>query len=395
MDQASVAMYLDFENLALSAETVYPSRDYPFKVEPLLDYASTKGAVVLRRAYGDWTRSAFNRYQTQLMEHGFELIHLPETNSQGKNGSDVRLAIDVMEYIALFPAIETVIIGSGDTDFIPLIQRLRSHGKNVVVMGFEHSVGTLVKRNSAEFIPLEKLLGAPESEAISPGIGEQRDALYGRRLLARFIRSKTDEGPVLMAKLKQQLLRFDPSFSERDIGFPSFKHWLLSLQGDLVRGFDTSDPSLPLVHLAESVPEIPEEINGAGSRDLAHQFLLKNLRYQTDNSARLQMASAIIAGFQKKQAMSMSDMFDFAFEYLGQAQPKSDIKKFINTLFTGGAFEPIDRRMNGSLLARPMMLRADIHLPETLDELYIQRIGDILQSRYTSLHTYEILDLMI
>lgn len=394
MDVTTVAIYLDFENLALSAEAAYPSRDYPFKVRPVLDFAATKGAVLLRKAYGDWTRPAFNRYQSTLMEAGFELVHLPETNSQGKNGSDVRLAIDVIEYVSHYPDIQTVIIGSGDTDFIPLIQRLRALGKEVIVMGFEHSVGALVKRNSAEFISLEKILGTPEEEAIAENVAEEKTPEQGRQLLARYIANRNDDGPVLMARLKQQLLRYDPTFSEKDLGFQSFKHWLLSLQGDLVKGIDHSQPSLPLVHLAEEIPEITEEQPGTVSRELAHQFLLKNLRYQPDHKLRLVIADAVLSAFAKRSSLSMSDMFDFVFEYMDQSQPKSDIKKYINTLFTGGAFEPIDRRMNGSLLARPMVLN-QAYTPESLDEIYIRRIGDILQSRYTSLHSYEILDLMM
>ncbi len=395
MDGTSVAIYLDFENLALSAEAAYPSRDYPMRIEPLLDFASSKGEVLLRCAYGDWTRPAFNRYQSQLMEYGFELVHLPETNSQGKNGSDVRLAIDVIEYVAHFPGIQTIVIGSGDTDYIPLIQRLRSLGKEVIVMGFEHSVGMLVKRNSAEFISIEKLLGPAELEAVTAGVTEEKTPEYGRRLLVRYINSRSNDGPVLMAKLKQQLLRLDPSFSEKDLGFQSFKHWLLSMQGDLVKGIDQSNASLPLVHLVEDIPDVPEEPSGLASRELAQQFLVKNLRYQQDHDMRLGIAKAVMAAFDKRDMMSMSDMFDFVFEYLDQEQPKSDIKKYINTLFTGGAFEPIDRRMNGSLLARPMVLQKHITDAQSLDEIYIQRIGDILQSRYTALHSYEILDLMI
>lgn len=394
MDNSSVAIYLDFENLALSAEAVYPSQDYPFKMQPVLDYASTKGDVLLRKAYADWTRPAFNRYQSSLMEHGFDLVHLPETNSQGKNGSDVRLAIDVIEYVSHFPGIHTIIIGSGDTDFIPLIQRLRSLGKEVIVMGFEHSVGALVKKNSAEFLSLEKILGPAETESILVNVSEERTPDYGRKLLARYITNRGDDGPILMARLKQQLLRFDPTFSEKDLGFQSFKHWLLSLQGDLVKGIDHSQASLPLVHLVDEIPEMPEEQSSPASRELAHQFLLKNLRYQPDHALRLEISKGVLAAFDKRTSLSMSDMFDFVFEHLEQAQPKSDIKKYINTLFTGGAFEPIDRRMNGSLLARPMVLN-QVYTPETLDEIYIQRIGDILQSRYTVLHSYEILDLMI
>ncbi|MEL6626579.1 MAG: NYN domain-containing protein, partial [Bacteroidota bacterium] len=95
----NVAIYLDFENLAISAETVYPSRDKPLDIGPLVDYATTKGVICSRKAYADWSKDIFAQYQNRLMDQGFELIHLPETNLQGKNGSDVRLAVDVMEYM--------------------------------------------------------------------------------------------------------------------------------------------------------------------------------------------------------------------------------------------------------------------------------------------------------
>ncbi|MEL6843165.1 MAG: NYN domain-containing protein, partial [Bacteroidota bacterium] len=158
MEGGNVAIYLDFENLAISADTVYPSRVGPLSIDPIVEFALDKGAIRIKRAYADWSRDLFAQYQPKLMEKGFELIHLPATNLQGKNGSDVRLAIDVMEMLEQFSDIDFVIIGSGDTDFIPLIQRLRSRGKTVLVLGFEHSVGNLVKLNSAAFKSLEELL---------------------------------------------------------------------------------------------------------------------------------------------------------------------------------------------------------------------------------------------
>ena len=79
-------------------------------------------------------------------------------------GPSVRLAVDVMENLELFPSIDTIVIGSGDTDFIPLLQKIRARGKNVIVVGFEHSVGSLVKSNCTEFKALTELLGEPEAE---------------------------------------------------------------------------------------------------------------------------------------------------------------------------------------------------------------------------------------
>ena len=396
MEGPTVAIYLDFENLAISAETVYPSRDKPLSIEPIVDFGSSKGIVCLKKAYADWTKDIFSQYQTLLMEQGFELIHLPETNSQGKNGSDVRLAIDVMEFMELFPHIEVIIIGSGDTDFIPLIQRLRTRGKQVIILGFEHSVGKLVKRNSAEFKSLEELIGEPEEESLSSDLKEETDASYGRALMRRFIKNRSEEGPVLMAKLKQQLLRLDPSFSEKDLGFPSFKLFVQSLTGDLIEKIDTQHSTLPLVHLNDLTPESQAPpAAGPNGKEHAEQFLNKKLRYQSYAPYRLEMSDALIKGFEYEASMSMNQMFEYVHEHLETRLPRTDIKKYINTLFTGGAFIPFEKKANGPLLSRPFCLKNDVHEPESLDQIYIQRVSEILQSRYTELKDYEILELLI
>lgn len=258
MEERTIAIYLDFENLALSAETVYSSKEKPLAMGPLVDFASAKGLICVKKAYADWSREIFSQYQNRLMEQGFELVHLPSATYQGKNGCDVRLAVDVMEYLQLHPGIHRVLIGSGDTDFIPLIQRLRARGKEVIILGFEHSVGALVKRNCNEFKSLEELLGGAEAGAPSGDLSPERLPGQGRQLLLRFIRSREEEEPLLLSALKQHLLRLDPAFSERELGFASFKDFLRSLEGDVVERFDQEQSALPLVYLRDQ-PEAPAE----------------------------------------------------------------------------------------------------------------------------------------
>jgi hypothetical protein len=99
MSETNVAIYLDFENLAISAEQVYPSKDMPLNLRPILDYAASLGNICIKKAYADWLKPAMSQYQRTLVESGFELVHLPETTSQGKNGGDVRLAFQDDRYI--------------------------------------------------------------------------------------------------------------------------------------------------------------------------------------------------------------------------------------------------------------------------------------------------------
>ncbi|MEM7657692.1 MAG: NYN domain-containing protein [Bacteroidota bacterium] len=396
MEGQNVAIYLDFENLAISADAVYPSQARPLRLQPIVDFAASKGTVFLKKAYADWSKNIFAQYQNKLLEQGFELVHLPATNKQGKNGSDVHLAVDVMEYMALSPSLDTYIIGSGDTDFIPLIQRLRTRGKRVIVIGFEHSVGPLVKRNSTEFRTLESLLGQPEIGSPSGDLHESPDPSYGRQLMLRFIQSSEETDPVLMSQLKQNLLRLDPSFSEKDLGFSNFKSFVRSMVGDLVEKIDTEHTTLPVVHLKEpSAMTSTKEPISETDRDNAMQFLSRKLRYQKEAPLRQDMSQALFASFSQQAVMSMNEMFEKIHEALGNELAKTDIRKYINTLFTGGAFAPHNEEAEGPLLSRPFELVEDVAGAEDLDEIYIRRVSEILQSRYADLPSREILELLI
>ena len=395
MEGPNVAIYLDFENLAISAETVYPSREKPLSLEPIVDFAASKGVICTRKAYADWSKHTFSQYQNRLMDQGFELIHLPETNQQGKNGSDVRLAVDVMEYLEFFHGVQTFIIGSGDTDFIPLIQRLRARGKDVIILGFEHSVGNLVKRNSTEFKGLEELIGKPEAESPSSDLADEPDADYGRRLLLRVLRTHNSEDePIFMSQLKQQLLRLDPSFSEKELGFSSFKQFVQSFEGDVVDRIETRDETLPIVYLRDPGDE-PPPARPPALREDALQFLTRRLRYSHQPQRRLDMAAALLACFDQTALLSMNEMFERISAHLERRIPKTDIKKYINTLFTGGAFATSPEHPNGPLLSRPFHLGAGLDRAEALDQIYIRRISEILQSRYTDLPPGDILTLLV
>ncbi|MEZ4686305.1 MAG: NYN domain-containing protein [Bacteroidia bacterium] len=158
MDHKQTAIYLDFENIAISAGEVYKGQHMPVKMEPIVSYAEAKGKLRVKKVYADWSKKKFSQYQKNLMIQGFDLVHLPETNLLGKNGSDMRLVIDVMDHIQTFPEIDTVIIGSGDSDFIPLLQYLQSKNKEVVIIGFEHSVSAVIKHYCSEFRSLEEII---------------------------------------------------------------------------------------------------------------------------------------------------------------------------------------------------------------------------------------------
>ncbi|TCL70935.1 OST-HTH/LOTUS domain-containing protein [Hydrogenispora ethanolica] len=382
MEEQQVAIYLDFENLAISAEEVYPSKDKPLVMQPIVDYATTQGNVCIKKAYADWSKDTFSQYQNVLMEQGFELVHLPATNLQGKNGSDVRLAIDVMENLELFETINTIVLGSGDTDFVPLIQRVRARGIKVISIGFDHSVGNLVKNNSAEFKSLEELIGKPEANSLSSDLVQERDISYGRELLIRYIRNRNNDEPVLLATLKQDLLRLDPSFSEKKLGFSSFKKFINSFLGNLVNRVDqTEKDGLLLVYLNDV--DIPQN-KRTNLKEEAQAFLAKNIRFQKNKEKRLAISKFLIDEYKENKEMTMSQMIDFTSEKMKNLA-KVDIRKFINLLFSGKAFEQIEKGRQRPLLFRPIKLRGTVNNPETLEQIYINRVVEILKNRYSAL----------
>jgi hypothetical protein len=391
MEEQRVAIYLDFENLAISAEEVYPSKDKPFLIGPVVDFAATIGIVCIKKAYADWSRDSFAQYQHVLMEQGFELVHLPATSSQGKNGSDVRLAVDAMENLELFETISTVIIGSGDTDFVPLIQRIRARGLKVVSIGFDHSVGNLVKVNSTEFKSLEELIGKPEEESLSSELDQEMDRNYGHELLARYIKNRTEEEPVLLATLKRDLLRLDPSFSEKKMGFATFKKFVNSFLGDLVERIEpTEKEGLLLVHLKD-VALLPQKTRSI--RDEAQTFLSRSIRFQKSKAKRLAVAKMLIEEYQGGKEATMSQMIDLAGVKL-KGHSKAEIRRFVNLLFSGRAFIQCEKGQRRPLLFRPIRLKETLSSPEILEQLYMDRVAEILKDRFATLGSEEIQELL-
>jgi|LGOV01.1.fsa_nt_gb uncharacterized protein (TIGR00288 family) len=382
MDEKNIAIYLDFENLVISAEQVYPSKGKPLLLEPIVDYFSSRGNICIKKAYADWSQHIFSQYQRSLIEYGFEMIHLPATTTRGKNGADVKLAIDTIENMTSFEMIDTFVIGSGDTDFLSLIQHIRARGKKVIVAGFEHSAGTLIKTSSSEFKSLDELLGTPEQESLSSDLVQEVENSYGRDLMIKYVLNKDDDEPVQMSKLKLDLIRLAPSFSEKKLGFCTFKKYVESLLEDVVDRIEPSrDSGLPIVFFKEVELPLKEEIN---VRDEAESFLQTNLRYLEESSERKEISQLLFEIFQEKSESSMNDMREEIYSKI-KGVAKTTIRKFINTLFIANTFILAKEDTNESLLNRPFKLVQEIQNPETLEQRYINRVFEILKNRFPDL----------
>jgi len=218
----TLAVYVDFENLALAFKD---EGRVVFDIERVLDRLLEKGNVVVRRAYADWSR--FRHYTKPMHESGFELQEIPRRSMTGKNSADIRLVVDAMDLGYGKEHIDTFVIVSGDSDFSPLVAKLRENGKVVIGLGMRESTSQLLVDHCDEFIFYDDLgsgKAVESTEGPSSIPKEKRDAWL---LLFETIRALQREGETAHAsRIKDTMKRKRPSFSEESYGYRAFTELL-------------------------------------------------------------------------------------------------------------------------------------------------------------------------
>lgn len=232
-DDERIALFLDFENLALGARDRGERLDMGVVMEAL----SERGRVVVRRAYADW--NLFSEHRAGLVGERIEMIEVPQrTGMVRKNAADIKLAVDALELAFQREFITTFVIGSGDSDFTPLVLKLRELNKKVIGVGVEGSTSELLPGACDEFLFYEGLLGrgtgSPPSRrrrkrkadgVEAPAGGEPEESISDIAELSRQVTrtlsglQRTTDGSVLSSMIKRALLRKDPTFAEGDYGF--------------------------------------------------------------------------------------------------------------------------------------------------------------------------------
>lgn len=212
-----IAVFIDFENVARWAEEHF----LDFELTPLLEYLQSRGPVVTKRAYGDWSR--FSHYRDELMENAIDLIQMYSIRS-GKNRADIQMAVDALEVAMLRPNIHSFVIVSGDSDFGALVNKLREYGKYTLGIGPRNITHRLLVKSCDEFIYLETLMGetAEVSELGTTGLEAARSLL----VKAVQAHGQRGEAPVLASKIEQTMLSIDSTFNEANFGYDQFKTWL-------------------------------------------------------------------------------------------------------------------------------------------------------------------------
>ena len=222
--QLQIAVVIYFENIALGLRDA----STPFEVRRVLDRLLEKGKVIVKVAYADWHR--FREHTRTLHEHGIELIEIPRRESTGKNSADIRLVVDAMDLSWSKGHIDTFVIVSGDSDFSPLVAKLKENGKHVIGLGMKASTSPLLANGCDEFIYYEDLEHGAEPEAAGPKPAGGKPEAF--RLLVDTVRALQRENfEVIQASLvKDTMKRKRPAFSEAALGYGSFSELLEDAQ---------------------------------------------------------------------------------------------------------------------------------------------------------------------
>ena len=284
-DSPRVAVYLDFDNIVISRYDQVHGRNSFQKdkarglddekltkatvdLGAIIDFASSFGTLVLTRAYADWSADLNSKYQGQLVGRAVDLVQLFPAAAYGKNGADIRLAVDAVEDMFRLPDLTHVVIVGGDSDYIALAQRCKRLGRYVVGIGVAGASSRSLASACDEFVTYDALPGiptvapapvpakkatrrakstVPDDEA-EPEPADAQAAATG--LLERALRighEKDDADWLHNSAVKAQMKRMDPSFSEKSLGFRSFSDFLRS-RSDLADLDESSTTRMVRLH---------------------------------------------------------------------------------------------------------------------------------------------------
>ena len=258
----NLAVFCDFENVALG---VREARYDKFDISKVLERLLVKGSIVVKKAYCDWER--YKEFKAPMHQASFELIEIPHVRMSGKNSADIRMVVDALDLCYTKSHVDTFVIVSGDSDFSPLVSKLRENAKTVIGIGVKKSTSDLLIANCDEFIYYDDLVreqpkrqaqprkgegkaaegkAAParKDEGGAPGGGKKQEAFD---LVLETIDDMIDErGPeetLWGSMVKQAIKRRKPGFSEGYYGYRSFNHLLEELEDKGLIDLERDDKS--------------------------------------------------------------------------------------------------------------------------------------------------------
>jgi uncharacterized protein (TIGR00288 family) len=238
-DTVNMALFCDFENVALG---VRDAKYAKFDINKVLERLLLKGSIVVKKAYCDWER--YKEFKADMHEASFELIEIPHVRMSGKNSADIRMVVDALDLCYTKSHVDTFVIISGDSDFSPLVSKLRENDKTVIGVGVKNSSSDLLVANCDEFIFYDDLVRErpgrrqprkkQQAKPAAAGDGAPRDGeektdealeLVMQTVEALIAERGADE-KIWGSMVKQALKRRNPGFNETYYGFSSFSKLL-------------------------------------------------------------------------------------------------------------------------------------------------------------------------
>jgi len=239
----NLALYCDFENIALGVRDANYAR---FEIGEVLERLLVKGNIVVKKAYCDWDR--YKDFKRDMHEASFELIEIPHVRQSGKNSADIRMVVDALDLCYTKSHVDTFVIISGDSDFSPLVSKLRENNKVVIGIGVKNSTSDLLIANCDEFIYYDDLMRVAERRKPKKKKAAERKGAEDQPRKTRqesraekafeqvmetiddLVSERSDEDTLWGSMVKQALKRRQPGFSESYHGFRSFGKMLEEME---------------------------------------------------------------------------------------------------------------------------------------------------------------------
>ena len=240
-DTPSMAVFCDFENVAIGVRDANYEK---FDIKPVLERLLLKGGIVVKKAYCDWER--YKTFKATMHEANFELIEIPHVRQSGKNSADIRMVVDALDLCYTKAHVDTFVIISGDSDFSPLVSKLRENAKRVIGVGVKQSCSDLLISNCDEFIFYDDLVRDSQraarrerepaaSKRPSEDDKRKKEEIEARKSKAidlavstfdALIAERGDSGKIWASQLKEAIKRRKPDFNETYFGFRAFGNLL-------------------------------------------------------------------------------------------------------------------------------------------------------------------------
>ena len=277
----NLAIFCDFENIALG---VRDAKYAKFDIRPVIERLLLKGSIVAKKAYCDWER--YKEFKAVMHEAAFELIEIPHARQSGKNSADIRMVVDALDLCYTKEHIDTFVIVSGDSDFSPLVSKLRENAKSVIGVGVKSSTSDLLMNNCDEFIFYDDFVAdrkparrrqraakgrgkvvissdkenKQDSSNLSPAFAKSQDGLAQEAIdlvlqtASGIYAERGDKTKLWGSMIKQTLKRRRPGFNESFYGFNSFNDLLEEAQtrGQLDLELDERSGGYRVVRISEA-----------------------------------------------------------------------------------------------------------------------------------------------